>query len=47
MALAAEVLLTENSDDVWISDEKGHKVAERSTIMDYAEGGYAETDDEN
>jgi hypothetical protein len=47
LALAAEVLLTENSDDVWVSDETGQKVAERSAILDYADGGYAETDDEN
>lgn len=46
LALAHEVLQTDGGD-VWVSDEKGQKVADREAIMDHADGDYAESDDEN
>ncbi len=46
LALAHEVLQTDGGE-VWITDEKDQKVAGLEDIMDHAESGYAESDDEN
>jgi hypothetical protein len=46
MALANEVLQTDGGE-VWVSDENGQKVAGQEAIMDHADSGYAESEDEN
>jgi hypothetical protein len=44
MALASEVLLTDGGD-VWVSDEKGQKIADRQAVAQYADTDADETDE--